>query len=206
MIEGEFQVLGDAYIDYAFNGRERRRVGNAHPSMAPHDVFRCKGEDAWVAIAVDSDRQFAALCNVIGRPDLAGDPRFADAASRKQNELELREPITAWTSERTHIEAQDALQAGGVPAGAALDANELLENRHVHARNGIAFVDTPGIGPAPCLRMAFKLSDTPLPIASPAPCFGDANDDVLGGLLGLTRERIAELERLRVTSRVPLAP
>ncbi len=58
MIEGEFQVLGDAYIDFAMNGRERRRVGNEHPAMEPHGMFRCLGEDAWVAIAVEDEAQW----------------------------------------------------------------------------------------------------------------------------------------------------
>ncbi|MGH2632106.1 MAG: CoA transferase, partial [Tepidiformaceae bacterium] len=89
MIEGEFQVLGDAYIDFAFNGRERMRCGNDHPWMAPHGVFRCRGEDAWVAIAVASNEEFAALCEVIGQPGLASEPRFATHAARHANRAEL---------------------------------------------------------------------------------------------------------------------
>ncbi len=76
MIEGEFQVLADAYIDYQWNGRERMRCGNDHPQWAPHDTYRCQGEDAWVAIAVENDEQWQALCAVIGRDDLAADERF----------------------------------------------------------------------------------------------------------------------------------
>ena len=143
MIEGEFQVLGDAYIDFAMNGRERARTGNDHPWMAPHGMFRCKGDDAWAAIAVATDEQFASLCTLIGRANLATDPRFATAPSRHANRALLTEPVTAWASERSHIEAQDALQAAGVPAGAALDARELLANPHVVARHGFEYVDTP---------------------------------------------------------------
>ena len=183
MIEGEFQVLGDAYIDFAMNGRERARTGNDHPWMAPHGMFRCKGDDAWAAIAVATDEQFASLCTLIGRADLATDPRFATAPSRHANRALLTEPVTAWTSQRTHIEAQDALQAAGVPAGAALDARELLADPHVVARHGFEYVDTPNVGPTPYPRVAFTLSDTPVPISGPAPAFGDANDYVLRDLL-----------------------
>ncbi|MGE5595807.1 MAG: CaiB/BaiF CoA transferase family protein [Hyphomicrobiales bacterium] len=203
MIEGEFQILADAYIDFAMNGRERRRQGNDHPWMAPHGMFPCRGDDAWVAIAVETDAQFAALAQAIGRPELAADPRFATRPARHANRRLLDDPIAQWTRQRTHYEAQSALQAAGVPAAAALDVLELLSDPHVRARDGIEFVETPGVGPAPCLRMALRLSDTPTPAAGPAPCFADANDYVLGELLGLSAARIAELEEAGVTARVP---
>jgi crotonobetainyl-CoA:carnitine CoA-transferase CaiB-like acyl-CoA transferase len=203
MIEGEFQVLGDAYIDFAFNGRERMRTGNDHPSMAPHAVFRCRGNDAWVAITVATDAQFQALCRVIERPALATDARFATVAARHANRALLTEPITAWTALRTHIEAQDVLQAAGVPAGAAMDALELLANPHVRARHGFEYVDTPAVGPTPYPRVAFILSETPTPIDRPAPPFAEANDYVLRDILGLHAEEIAQLEQRKVVSRVP---
>jgi len=203
MIEGEFQVLGDAYIDFAFNGRERRRCGNDHPWMAPHGVFRCRGEDAWVAIAVASDKEFAALCDVIGRQELALEPRFASSEARHANRAELTAPITAWTSQRTHIEAQDELQRHGVGAGAALNPLELLSNPHVVARHGLEYVDTPNVGPTPYPRMAFTLSETPVPVSGPAHGFGEANAYVLGELLGLSVEAITELDARGIATRVP---
>ncbi len=203
MIEGEFQVLGDAYIDFAFNGRERRRSGNDHPWMAPHGLFRCRGEDAWVAIAVASDDEFRSLCEVIGRPELARDPRFTVRSARHANRAELAAPITGWTSRRSPIEAQDELQHHGIRAGAALDALELLSNEHVRARHGFEYVETPGVGATPYPRMAFTLSDTPVPVSGPAPAFAEANDYVLRDLLGLSEGEIAGLEANGVTTRTP---
>jgi crotonobetainyl-CoA:carnitine CoA-transferase CaiB-like acyl-CoA transferase len=104
---------------------------------------------------------------------------------------------------RTHIEAQDALQAAGVPAGAALDSLELLSNPHVIARHGFEYVDTPGIGPTPYPRVAFTLSETPVPIERPAPGFGEANHYVLGELLGLSADAISALEEQGIVARVP---
>ncbi|MEO9256638.1 MAG: CoA transferase, partial [Tepidiformaceae bacterium] len=203
MIEGEFQVLGDAYIDYAFNGRERMRKGNEHAWMAPHEVFRCSGEDAWVAIAVESDEQFSALCGVIGRPELAQDSRFATRSARYANRALLAEPISAWTGGRSNLEAQDVLQAAGVPAGAALDSLELLNNPHVLARHGFEYVETTGVGRTPYPRVAFTLSETPVPIERAAPGFGEANDYVLCDLLGLSGGAVSELEERGIVARVP---
>jgi crotonobetainyl-CoA:carnitine CoA-transferase CaiB-like acyl-CoA transferase len=203
MIEGEFQVLGDAYIDYAFNGRQRMRQGNEHAWMAPHDVYPCAGEDAWVAIAVENDEQFAALCTVIGRPELMDDARFKTVAARHENRAQLKEPVSLWARERTHIQAQDALQSAGVPAGAALDSLELLSNPHVMARHGFEYVDTPGVGLTPYPRVAFTLSGTPVRIERPAPGFGEANVYVLGELLGLSANEIDALEEREVVTRIP---
>jgi crotonobetainyl-CoA:carnitine CoA-transferase CaiB-like acyl-CoA transferase len=206
MIEGEFQLLGDAYIDFAMNGRERMRTGNDHPRMAPHGMFRCKGDDAWVAIAIASDEQFATLCATIGEPDLATDSRFATASARHVNRTLLTAPISAWTSRRGHIEAQDSLQAAGVPAGAALDAAELLANPHVVARRGFEYVETPNVGPTPYPRVAFRLSETPVPVSGPAPAFGEANGYVLGTLLGRDDAAMAELAAAKIVTDVPVAP
>lgn len=204
MIEGEFQVVGDAYIDYALNGRERYRSGNDHPWMAPHDVFPCQGEDAWIAIAVESDEQWRALCRTIDRADLAHDQRFAEGAARHAHRAELEPVVSAWTRARGHIDAQDILQASGVPAGAVLHAGEVLANEHVRARGGFTYVDVPDVGAAPYPRMAFTLSRTPALMVKAAPGFGEDNDAVFIGLLGMTESEVAGLEAAGVTARVPV--
>lgn len=203
MIEGEFQVLADAYMDFAMNGRERTRVANEHPLFEPHDVFRCAGDDAWVAIAVESHEQWRSLCGVIGRPELGADPRLATREQRKAVRASIAEAITAWTQQRTHYEAQAALQSAGVPSGAVLTALELLSDPHVTAREGFEFVDTPGVGPTPYPRVAFRLSETPVPVSGPAPGFGEANEYVLAGLLGFDPAEVSELEDAGVVAREP---
>jgi crotonobetainyl-CoA:carnitine CoA-transferase CaiB-like acyl-CoA transferase len=204
MIEGELQLLVDAYLDYEWNGREAMRAGNDHPRWAPHDAYRCRGEDAWVAIGVENDAQWRALCVVIGRPGLADDPQYADERARHANRYQLRPIIEAWTSERTHYDAQAGLQAAGVPAGAALNCLELLWDPHVLARHGFEHPETPNVGPTPYPRVAFTLSETPVPITKPAPGFAADNDAVYGGLLGLGTAELAELEALGIAPRKPL--
>ncbi|MEZ4481968.1 MAG: CoA transferase [Dehalococcoidia bacterium] len=205
MIEGEFQILADAYMDYWLNGRERRRSGNDHPWMAPHDTFPCRGEDAWVAIAVESDAQFTALCACIGRRDLAMDGRFATLRERNANRRLLDEPISAWTRSMTPMEAQEALQAAGVPAAAVMNAVDLLRDQHVVERRGFQYVEMAGSGPTPYPRPAFVLERTPIPLTKPPSRFGDANDAVLRGLLGLSAERVQALYDAGITADEPVA-
>ena len=80
--EGVSSTIGEVLLDYEMNGRSPGRMANADPFLAPHNVYRCWGVDRWLAIAVETDEEFRALAQVIGRPELADDPRFAQAPAR----------------------------------------------------------------------------------------------------------------------------
>ncbi len=112
--------------------------------------------------------------------------------------------ISEWTGAREHRAIQEALQAAGVPAAAVLNAKELLSDPHVVARHGFEYVDVPNVGPTPYPRVAFTLSETPIPIVKPAPGFAEDNDYVYGELLGLSRAEMAELEGQGVICRTPV--
>jgi crotonobetainyl-CoA:carnitine CoA-transferase CaiB-like acyl-CoA transferase len=210
MIEGELQLIGEALLDVELNGRVQTRRGNRDTSMAPYGVYACKDDggrmkdeagdatgrhpssliphpsDSWIAIAVGSDEEWAALCRVIGRPELASDPRFADVVSRYRNQAEADAAIAAWTATRGHYEAMRALQSAGVAAGAALSMPELLADPHMRARGVFRRIEHPEQGPVPHTRTAFKLSGYPRAGPRlPAPRFGQDNAAVLRDLLGL---------------------
>jgi crotonobetainyl-CoA:carnitine CoA-transferase CaiB-like acyl-CoA transferase len=202
MIDGEFQVLGDAYIDFVMNGRERMRSGNDHPQMEPHGVFRCTGEDAWIAIEVGDDSQWRSLAAAMGQLGVA--ERFPTLADRRQARAEIRVAIESWTTHLTPYEAQAQLQAAGVPAGAVLNALELLADPQVRAYHGFEYIETPGVGPTPYPRVAFRLSGTPVPVSGPAPAFGEANRYVLRDLLGMGQAEIAHWLDTHVIADEPL--
>ncbi|MEO6397338.1 MAG: CoA transferase [Tepidiformaceae bacterium] len=204
MIEGEFQILGDAYIDFSMNGRERRRTGNVHPQMEPHNVFRCEGEDAWVAIAIETDEQWHALCHAVGRQDLGEDPALATLAGRHGSRRAIEAALSEWTASRRPLAVQDSLQAVGVPAAAVLDVAELLANEHVAARGGFEYINVPNVGPTPYPRPAFLLTGTPTPISTPAPAFAQHNTAVFRELAGISSEALAALEERQITSPVPI--
>jgi formyl-CoA transferase/CoA:oxalate CoA-transferase len=153
---------------------------------------------------VEDVAQWQSLCRVIGRPDLATDPRYATAAARHEHRHELTPDISAWTSARTHYEAQEVLQPAGVPAAAVLNAAELLSDPHVSARHGFEYVEVPNVGPTPYPRAAFLLDRTPVPIEKAAPGFGEDNDDVFLHLLGMGAENVDALKEARITACIPL--
>ena len=88
--EAVTSLLGEVLLDYQMTGRIPGRKGNSDEFMAPHNLYPCWGVDRWLAIAVETDEEFAALCDVMEMPELARDPRFAEAKARKQNEAGAR--------------------------------------------------------------------------------------------------------------------
>ena len=203
MLEGELQVVGEALLDYAMNGRVQHRAGNAHPSMAPHNVYPCAGEDRWIAIACEDDAQWQRLCSAIGRSELAKDARFADVISRVHHRAEIDEIVCGWTRARAPHKAAEELQAAGVPAGAAQLIKELLDDPQLRARDYVTVVPHPEAGDTPYGRPAFTLSQTPTHTERHAPLYGQDTDYVLRDLLGLSAEEVAALEGAGVTARKP---
>ena len=93
--------LGEGLLDYAFNGRRTRRMGNRHEYLSPHGCYPCLGEDQWVVIAARNEEDWQSFCQAIGQPSLAGDPRFGDPLARHDNQDALDAIIGEWTSQRT---------------------------------------------------------------------------------------------------------
>ena len=171
------------------------RRGNRHRSIAPHGVYRCSGEDSWVAIAVENDAQFAALCETIGRPELARDERYADVVSRYRNQDGLDPIISEWTAGRAHREAAEQLQAADVPAEPVLTIPELVVDPHLTERGFWEEVTHRDSGTWTTEAPAWRFSRAPAHVRLPAPAFGEHNDYVFGELLGLSADEIVALER-----------
>ena len=177
--------LAHAFMDYAMNGRVQGHWGNSHPSMAPYGAFPCAGDDRWIAIAVPSDEAFAALCAEMGRPDLAADERFADAAVRHAHREAANAEVAAWTAGREGHALTARLQAAGVPAVALAWQQEITSDPHHAARGFFRRIEQHEAGahlfPGPMARF----ERTPLLPARPAPTLGRHNEEVLRGVLGL---------------------
>lgn len=127
-------TIGAPLLDYAWNGRVHAPLGNHHPFAAPHNLYRCAGEDDWLALAVFTAQEWRGLCRAMGEPSWCAEPRFADTFRRKRNEDALDERIGAWTREREHHEIAALLQANGVRAFPALSARELYTDAHFRDR------------------------------------------------------------------------
>ena len=201
--ENLINVIGEHIVGYSMSGREPPRRGNRHSSMAPHGCYRCRGDDQWVTIACEDDRQFAALCRAMGRTELALDGRFADVVSRYRNQDALDGLVSWWTGERTKEAAAEALQAAGVPASPVLSAPEVFKEPHLRARGFFESVSHSVAGVWEVEGPHWRMSESPGRVRLPAPAFGEHNGYVFGELLGLSEEEIAALEREGITGSTP---
>ena len=120
-------IMAPALMDYLSNGTNPEPVGNRHPfgAWAPHGIYRCEGEDRWVAVAVRGDNEWAALCRVMAREEFVADPRFATHGARMAHQDELDAAMEDWTRTRDRYGVMDACQAAGIAAGAVQDARDL---------------------------------------------------------------------------------
>ena len=198
MAETVASMIPDALLGFTMNGHEPERQGNRHPSMAPHGVYRCLGEDKWVAIAVASDEEWSAMCRALGDPEWARDSALDDVLGRLRRQDELDARITEWTRERSHYDVMHVLQAVGVAAAPCLDAAELLVDPQLAARGFMVEIDHPEVGARAVAGLPGRYSGTLDYAYSPAPCLGEHNREVLCGLLGLTPEEVEELAKQRV--------
>ncbi len=194
MVECCVNFLTPQVLDYVVNGREISRTGNRRPDAAPHGAFPCRGEDSWCAIAVSSDAEWASLCQAMGRPTLASDPRFATLPARKKNEDQLESEVAAWTRGLSARDVMTTLQEAGVAAGVVEDFREVWED--VQLRHRRHFYDVPhsemgshNVFSFPCI-----LSETPCVVARGAPGQGEHNEHVICQLLGYSDEEFISMD------------
>jgi len=180
-------------LDAAVNGREPARNGNHVDDAAPHNVYRCKGEERWCTIAATDDAQWSALCEAIGTPGLAKDPRFDTLQHRKNNEELLDSLIEAWTVERTPEEVMAGLQPAGVAAGIVENAADLFEDPQLRSRGLFWPMEHSEIGTFTHLGSSMVLSRTPAQASTPSPCMGEHNEYVITKILGKADEEFVEL-------------
>jgi crotonobetainyl-CoA:carnitine CoA-transferase CaiB-like acyl-CoA transferase len=194
MMEVLAMCLPEALLEYAMNGRDLGPCGNHDRNMAPHNCYKALGgTEDWVAIAVGTDDEWRRLCQAMGQPKLAGDPRFASAAQRKRNEDILDAVITQWTSTRDRWETARLLQGAGVAAIPTLTTKDLFDDPHLRERNFFVRLPHPEVGARAHPGPPWKMSVTPCEVTRPAPVLGADTAEVLSSMLGLSSEQIEQL-------------
>ncbi|HEY2107918.1 MAG TPA: CoA transferase [Candidatus Binataceae bacterium] len=194
MLEAMEMIMPEPLLEYAISGHEPQPMGNHDPWMAPHNCYKTRGDaEHWVTIAVGNEKEWRALCEAMGKPSMAQDPRFHDAPSRKQNEAELDRVISAWTSERDRWELTETLQRAGVAAIPTYTNEDVAKDRHLRERGFLIELPHPEIGAYTHAGVPWTMSRTPSKVRTPAPRLGADTDYVMGTILGYSPDKIAEL-------------
>jgi formyl-CoA transferase len=169
----------------------RERTGAVLPNVSPSNVYPTTDGD--ILIAANQDSVFGRLCEAMGQPELAVDPRYATHTARGKHQAELDALIGEWTRDYPAKELADLMEANGVPAGKIYKAPDMMQDEHFKARDAIVHVDHPDFANIHMQNVFPKMSETPGRIAWAGEPLGAHNDEVYGGLLGKSEDERAAL-------------
>jgi crotonobetainyl-CoA:carnitine CoA-transferase CaiB-like acyl-CoA transferase len=185
-------LLGVEYMQYRSSGRQPPPRANRDPNFCPHGIYPTLGEEEWCALAIEGDADFARLAALIGKPELARDPRFASHGARKRNEDVLDAVVADWTRTCERFALAERLQAAGLAAAAVESVSDALardaERGHYQTVRSPAAPDVE----IPIDGEAIRFSGYPHRLER-APLLGEHNEPVLCDLLGLSNDDYARL-------------
>ena len=200
-VECLFPLAAPGILHQSVYGQSPRRSGNKHPDHAPHGVYPCEGDDAWVVIQVTDEIQWHRLQDLI--PALAP---FGDVDERLDKREALDECVRAWTQQRPAAAVMQLLQGVGVTAAKLNNAQAILDEPHLQDRGYLQWLEREYVGVQPHPSPPFRVTADPIPINSPAPTLGQHNHDILRELLGLGAAELEELEQQGVIGTKPRMP
>lgn len=184
IVESCFALMESASTEYARLGAIRQPTGTRIVGVAPSNVFR-SSDGRLVIIAANHDSLFRRLCELMDRPELATDPRFATHRARFEHQDALEAIISDWTASRAATEIMDLLNAAGVVCGPINSIADIFEDPHVHAREMLVDHHDPELGTLKGPGVFPKFSSTPGEVRWTGPWEpGAHNRDVFGTLLG----------------------
>jgi crotonobetainyl-CoA:carnitine CoA-transferase CaiB-like acyl-CoA transferase len=202
-VESLIPFVAESILEYQFSGAAPAARGNRHRDHAPHGIYRCAGEDSWIALACESDDQWRSLTGALGVERLADDKRFASAADRKANEDALDAELSRTFCSISVDDCVARLRDAGVLAAPVNSAPAVMADPQIQSRDYFVAIDRAVVGTHLYPGAVARIPDAPLRADAPAPLLGEHNRQVFAELLGMSDDDIAELERSGVIGSSP---
>jgi len=193
LLDTQVAVLANQAMNYLVTGVAPKRLGNSHPNIVPYQVFAAS--DGHLIVAVGNETQFARMCEVIGRPELARDARFATNAARVNHREEIVAILREIFAPRTMRHWLDALERVGVPCGPINTIADVFADPQVQERCLRLDLPHPATGSVPSVANPIRYSATPIAYRSAPPMLGADTDEILRETLGVTPDEIARLRK-----------
>ena len=190
MQEANFTFIGDAWLEYELNGTVRAPLGNSHSSFAPCGIYPTSGEDNWIAISAETDRQWQAIEEILC---LTQAEEFRTNAGRQSGEDQLDAMIGQTTINFDRLDLARLLREAGVPAAAVLRPDEIAEDNHLRDRGHMKNIDHPETGPYWQSVLPVKFSRSKVDPPLPAPTQGQHSWEVFNEFLGMKRQTYEQL-------------
>lgn len=196
MLDCQICILENAIARYVVSNEIPRPVGSRHASITPFQAFPTK--DSYLVIGIGNEKLWERFCRSIKRADLVKDERFALNAKRNENYEVLNSILEGVFRSRTTEDWIRLMEKDGIPCGPINTVDKILDHPQILAREMIAEIDHGSIGKLKMAALPIKLSATPGKVDKPAPRLGEHTEEVLVGVLGMTREEVAALRMKKV--------
>ncbi len=200
MVEATATMFGDHILAAQLRGAAGPRRGNRHLRRAPQGCYQCLGEDRWIAVSVENDAEWQALCDLAGLP-----ASFASMSldQRRADEDRIDGLLSDWTRSRDRDALAVALRRAGITAAPVADARDLVEDPFLEARGFWTDLDHREVGRRRYPGLPIHFSVTGATYRRAAPCLGEHNREVLVEILGFPPSRVDELERAGILRDTP---
>jgi CoA:oxalate CoA-transferase len=192
MLDCQMAFLENAFARFFATGEVPERIGTRHPVLTPFQAYPTR--DGYLVVAAARDPFWQKFCKVIHREDLVADPRFKENPVRTKNHKELEKEVTEALKSKTTAEWVDLMIREDIPCGPVNSVPQLAEDPHTLAREMIAEVKHSRAGNLKVVNNPIKLSRTPAKLEKANPELGEHTEEILAGLLGYSREKIAGLK------------
>ena len=189
LLDVQVATLANQGMNYLASGKVPGRYGNAHANIVPYQVFKAADQD--FIIACGNDKQFVALSNAIGLPDLPDDPRFTTNALRIKHRSEIGELLSAHFLSDNAKHWVEAIHAVKVPVGLINNLEQAFEEPQVKARDMLVEMQHPLKDKLKVIGSPIKLSRTPVEYKKAPPMLGEHTNEILGRVVDA--EKLAEL-------------
>lgn len=192
LVDSVFAMVPFEFLLYGVTGKVPPRRGNHYNIWCPYGTF--KAADGYYQLGVGTEKHFGLFCQVMGKPELAQDPRFENHITRMANKEVLYPIIDAWAAQYTVKQIEQMLNAAGVPCCGVYDLKDIAEDPHFTQREMIKTMEHPQIGTFSYVNMPVRFFGTPLVEPQSAGALGEYNENVYTQLLGLDEDKLNKLK------------
>jgi len=191
LFDSHIALLTNVASNYLVGGEPPRRLGNAHPNLVPYDSFSAR--DGWFILGVANEKQWGMLCDMLDRPDIKADERYASNGKRVTHRAALVDELNKTFAQRNVDDWLADLVKAGLPCGRINSVPDVFAHPQAQAREMILETDHASAGTVKLTGFPYKFSHTPAEIHKPPPTLGQHTEEVLTGLLDYSREGVDEL-------------
>ena len=180
-------------MGYSMNNQNPKQIGNRHPTRAPQGVYKCEGDNQWIAISIRNDMDWENLCSLFKSNDLLNNSLYKNALARIKYHDDIDKTLNKLTSQYDKFQLMHLLQKNFIPSAAIMNEREIVDNEHLNTRDYFIKIDHPIAGEHSYPKNIWEFQYIKDPLFKRANIYGENNEEILGSILGIKQQEINEM-------------